>query len=38
MFSPSMSTIVSVSQRTICCFWSGVKTSSMTFTLISGIG
>src|SRR4051795_13354937 len=37
MFSPSISTIVSVSFSIISCFWSSRKTPSMTLTLTSGI-
>jgi len=32
MFSPSISTIASVSRRTISCFCSSVKTFSITLT------
>jgi len=38
MFSPSTLTIASVSRSAIWRFWSGVKTSSITLTLMRGMG
>src|SRR4051794_610170 len=38
MFSPSTLTIASVRRSAISVFWSGVKTPSMTFTLMRGMG